>query len=138
MLLAEFRRKSMSSISSLVSEYDQSTINRSFHGIDSSLLEQNYITFLKTVIGNHRVMFIGNDTILDHSGSKIMENVEWFFDHASSNNVLAHQPVTSGLYNLENKIFYPFLTRLYVKKLCGKKFKTKIEIIEDIFNTAEK
>ena len=72
MILPEFSRKSISSISSLVSEYDQSTINRALHGVDSNLLEQNYITFLKTVIGSHGVMFIGDDTILGHPGSKIM------------------------------------------------------------------
>ena len=75
MIPPEFSRKSISSISSLVSEYDQSTINRALHGVDSNLLEQNYITFLKTVIGSHRVMLIGDDTILGHPGSKIIENV---------------------------------------------------------------
>ena len=72
MISPEFSRNSISSISSLVSEYDQSTINRALHGVDSNLLEQNYITFLKTVIGSHGVMFIGDDTILGHPGSKIM------------------------------------------------------------------
>jgi hypothetical protein len=80
MIPPENRRKSISSISSLVSEYNQSTVNRAFHGIDYSLLEQNYIKFLKTVIGNHSVMFIGDDTMLGHLGSKVMEYVGWFFD----------------------------------------------------------
>lgn len=133
----ENRRKSISNISSLVSEYDQSIINRALHGVDSSLLEQNYIKFLKTAIGNHKIMFIGDDRLLEHPGSKIMENVGWFFDHASGNNVLAHQPVTSGLYDLEKNIFYPFLTRFYIKKKPGKEFKTKLEIMEDIFNIAD-
>ena len=75
MISPENTRKSISNISSLVSEYDQSTINRALHGIDSNLLEQNYIRFLKTIIVNHRVMFIGDDTILGHPGSKIIENV---------------------------------------------------------------
>ena len=75
MLPPENRRKSISNISSLVSEYDQSTVNRAFHGIDSSLLEQNYIKFLKTAIGNHKIMFIGDDTILEHPNSKVMEYV---------------------------------------------------------------
>ncbi|WMT50851.1 MAG: hypothetical protein RE471_07695 [Ferroplasma sp.] len=61
MIPPENRRKSISNISSPVSEYDQITINRAFHGIDSPLLEQNYIGSLKTIIGNHRVMFIGDD-----------------------------------------------------------------------------
>jgi len=100
MVPSENRRKSISNISSFVSEYDQSTINRALHGIDSNLLEQNYIKFLKTAIGNHKIMFIGDDTMLEHPGSKVMEYVGWFFYHASGNNVLAHQPVTSGLYDL--------------------------------------
>jgi hypothetical protein len=137
MIPPENRRKSISNISSLVSEYDQSTVNRALHGIDSKLLEQNYIRFLKTVIGNHEVMFIGDDTLLEHPGSKIMENVGWFFDHASGNNVLAHQPVTSGLYDLDTDTFYPFLTRLYVKRMSGKEFKTKLEIMEALFSIAE-
>ena len=83
-------------------------------------------------------MFIGDDTMLEHPGSRIMEYVGWFFDHASGNNVPAHQPVTSGLYDLETRIFYPFLARLYVKRAQSEKeFKTKLEIMEDIFNTAE-
>jgi hypothetical protein len=64
MIPPENRRKSISNISSLVSEHDQSTVNRALHGIYSSLLEQNYIRFLKTIIGSHNVMFIGDDTIL--------------------------------------------------------------------------
>ena len=67
----------------------------------------------------------------------VMEYVGWFFDHASGNNVLAHQPVTSGLYDLDTDAFYPFLTGLYIKKMYGKEFKTKLEIMEYIFNTAE-
>jgi hypothetical protein len=137
MVPSEFGRKSISNISSLVSEYDQSTINRALHGIDSNLLEQNYIKFLKTAIGNHKIMFIGDDTLLEHPGSKVMEYVGWFFDHASGNNVLAHQPVTSGLYDLDTDTFYPFLTRFYVKRMPGKEFKTKLEIMEDIFSIAE-
>ncbi len=83
-------------------------------------------------------MFIGDDTMLEHPGSRIMEYVGWFFDHASGNNVPAHQPVTSGLYDLETRIFYPFLARLYVKRSqSGTRFMTKLEIMEDIFNTAE-
>ena len=83
-------------------------------------------------------MFIGDDTILEHPNSKVMEYVGWFFDHASGNNVLAHQPVTSGLYDLETMVFYPFLARLYVKRSqSGTRFMTKLEIMEDIFNTAE-
>ena len=134
---SEFGKKNISNISLLVSEYDQSTVNRAFHGIDSKLLEQNYIRFLKTVIGSHNVMFIGNGTLLEHPCSNVMENVGWFFDHASGNNVLAHQPVTSGLYDLETRLFYPFLTRFYVKRIYGKEFKTKLEIMEDIFSIAE-
>ena len=138
MIPPENRRKSISNISSLVSEHDQSTINRAFHGIDSSLLEQNYIRFLKTAIVNRRVVFIGDDTMLEHPGSRIMEYVGWFFDHASGNNVLAHQPVTSGIYDLDTDTFYPFLTRLYVKRAQSEKeFKTKLEIMEDIFSIAE-
>jgi hypothetical protein len=82
-------------------------------------------------------MFIGDDTLLEHPGSKVMEYVGWFFDHANGNNVLAHQPVTSGIYDLDADEFYPFLTRLYVKRMYGKEFKTKLEIMEDIFNIAD-
>ena len=117
MIPPEFSRKSISSISSLVAEYDQSTINRALHGVDSNLLEQNYIRFLKTVIGSHGVMFIGDDTMLGHPRSKIMENVGWLFDHASGSNVLAHQSVTSVLYDIVTDTFYPFLTGLYIKKI---------------------
>ncbi len=53
LILPENRNKSISNISSLVSEYDQSTINRALHAIDSNLLEQNYIRFLKTLMGSH-------------------------------------------------------------------------------------
>ena len=59
------------------------------------------------------------------------------FDHGSGNNVLAHQPVTCTLNDLETKTFYPFLTSLYIKKLYETEFKTRLEIMEDIFNTAE-
>ena len=138
MIPPENRRKSISNISSLVSEYNQGTVNRAFHGIDSPLLEQSYIKFLKTVIGNHSVMSIGDDTMPGHPGSNAIEYVGWFFDHASGSNVPARQPVTSGLYDINTDAFYPFLTGLYLKKAQSKKeFKTKLEIMEDIFNTAE-
>lgn len=52
--------------------------------------------------------------------------------------MLANQPVTSGLYDLENKVFYPFLARFYVKRMSGEQFKTKLEVMEDIFSIAEK
>ncbi|EQD75729.1 Transposase, ISC1217 [mine drainage metagenome] len=136
----EIRRKSISNISSLVSQYDQSTLNRAFHDVNSSILERNYITLLKSIIGKHRVQFIGDDTLLEHPGSRVMENVGWLFDHSTGNNVLAHQPVTSGLYDLETETFYPFLMRLYVKKDgdAGNegKFRTKLEIMGEIFGIA--
>ena len=121
MLPSDFRRKSVSNISSLVSEYDQSTVNRALHGIDSKLLEQNYIRFLKTIIVSHRVMFIGDDTMLEHPGSKVMEYVGWFFDHASGNNVLAHQPVTSGLYDLDTDTFIHSLQGFTLREHSQKK-----------------
>ena len=55
MIPPEIRRKSISNISSLVSEYDQSTLNRTFHAVDQKTLEDNYITYLKARIGNHRI-----------------------------------------------------------------------------------
>jgi hypothetical protein len=139
MIPPEIRRKSISNISSLVSEYDQSTVNRAFHAVDPTALEGNYISYLKSVIGNHRVQFIGDDTLLEHPGSHVMEDVGWFFDHASGNNVLAHQPVTSGIYDLDADEFYPFLMRLYKKKNedSSRDFRTKIEIMEDILHIAE-
>ena len=52
--------------------------------------------------------------------------------------MLAHQSVTSVLYDIETGIFYPFLTRLYIKKIqSGEEFKTKLEIMSDIFSIAE-
>ncbi|MHB1440165.1 MAG: transposase family protein [Cuniculiplasma sp.] len=138
MMPPEIRRKSISNISSLVSEYDQSTINRAFHGIDPMALEKNYIAFLKSVIGDHRVNFIGDDTLLEHPGSKVMEAVGWFHDRKKSTSVLAHQPVTSVIYDMETNQFYPFLIRLYRKRNdSGVQFKTKIEIMEEIFRIAE-
>ena len=98
MIPPEIRRKSISNISSLVSEYDQSTLNRTFHAVDPKTLEKNYIAYLKARIGEHKVEFIGDDTLLEHPGSKTMENVGWFYDHASGNNVLAYQSVTTVLH----------------------------------------
>ena len=63
MIPPEIRRKSISNISSLVSEYDQSTLNRSIHAVDPETLEENYIALLKARIGNHQVEFINDDTI---------------------------------------------------------------------------
>ncbi len=94
MIPPEIRRKSISSISSLVSECDQSTLNRAVHAVDTVIIDKNYIAYLKARIGSHQVQFIGDDTLLEHPGSKVMENVGWFFDHATGNNVLAHQYVT--------------------------------------------
>ena len=52
--------------------------------------------------------------------------------------MLVHQPVTSGLYDLDTDTFYPFLARLYVKRAqSGTRFMTKLEIMEDIFSIAE-
>ncbi|MCL6090927.1 MAG: transposase [Candidatus Thermoplasmatota archaeon] len=138
MIPPEIRRKSISNISSLVSECDQSTMNRAFHGIDPLTLEKNYIAFLKSVIGGHSVNFIGDDTLLEHPGSKAMEAVGWFHDRKRGKSILAHQPVTSGLYDIDADEFYPFLIRLYRKSGdSGDEFKTKIEIMEEIFRIAE-
>ncbi|MHB1439786.1 MAG: transposase [Cuniculiplasma sp.] len=140
MIPPEIRRKSISNISSLVSEYDQSTLNRTFHAVDQKTLEDNYITYLKARIGNHRIQFIGDDTLLGHPGSKVMENVGWFYDHASGNNVLAHQYVTTMLHDLDRDEFYPFLVKMYVKKdedsSKNNGFMTKLEIMKDIFKRA--
>jgi hypothetical protein len=140
MIPPEIRRKSISNISSLVSEYDQSTLNRTFHAVDQKTLEDNYITYLKARIGNHRMQFIGDDTLLGHPGSKVMENVGWFYDHASGNNVLAHQYVTTMLHDLDRDEFYPFLVKMYVKKdedsSKNNGFMTKLEIMKDIFKRA--
>ena len=138
MIPPEVRRKSISNISELVSEYDQSTINRSVHAIELDLLEKNYIHYLKSAMGHHRVQFIGDDTFLEHPGSKKMENVDWFFNHASGKNVKAHQSVTTMLHDLENDTFYPFLVRMYVKKeTAGDSFRTKLQIMQSLLETAE-
>ncbi|EQD26014.1 Transposase, ISC1217 [mine drainage metagenome] len=138
MIPPEIRRKSISNISSLVSEYDQSTINRAFHGVDPQTLDRNYIAFLKSVIGKHRVQFIGDDTLLEHPGSKVMESVGWFYDRKKGSSVLAHQPVTSCLYDMDAHEFYPFLFRLYRKRDdSGDEFRTKIEIMGEIFKIAQ-
>lgn len=105
MIPPEIRRKSISIISSLVSSYDQSTLNRMIHAVDQEILEKNYITYLKAVIAKHRIQFIGDDTLLNHPGVKVMEDVGWFHDHASGNNVLAHQTVTTMLHDLETDEF---------------------------------
>jgi predicted SpoU family rRNA methylase len=60
----EIRRKSISNVASLISEYDQSTLNRSYHAVVPEILEKNYINYLKAVSGNHRIQFIGDDTLL--------------------------------------------------------------------------
>ena len=141
MIPPEISRKSISNISSLVSEYDQSTLNRAIHAVDPETLEKNCIAFLKSMIGNHPVEFIGDDTILEHPGSKAMENVGWFYDHASGNNVLAHQPVTTMLHDIDSNEFYPFLVRMYVKKdndsgENNNNFKTKLDIMANLFEIA--
>ena len=138
MIPPEIRRKSISNISSLVSEYDQSTMNRSIHAVKQDILEKNYITYLKAVIGNHRIQFIVDDTLLEHPGAKVMEDVGWFHDHASGNNVLAHQTVTTMLHDLETDEFYPFLMRMYRKKSMipnedMDKFRTKLENMTELF-----
>ena len=52
--------------------------------------------------------------------------------------MLAHQSVTSVLYDIETDAFYTFLTRLYIKTIqSGEEFKTKLEIMSDIFSIAE-
>lgn len=133
----EIRRKSISNIARLVSTSDQSTLNRSLHAVDPGMLEKNYISYLKSRIGDHSVQFIGYDTLLEHPGSHIMEHVGWFHDHASGKNVLAHQYVTTMVHDLVTDEFYPFLVRLYVKqKDAGDGFRTKLQIIEDLFRKA--
>ena len=141
MIPPEIRRKSISNISSLVSSYDQSTLNRMIHAVDQEILEKNYITYLKAVIGKHRIQFIGDDTLLNHPGAKVMEDVGWFHDHASGNNVLAHQTVTTMLHDLETDEFYPFLMRFYRKESMivqdePHKFRTKLEIMSELFEIA--
>ena len=133
----EIRRKSISNIADLVSYHDQSTINRAFHNIDHERMEANYLNFLKTLIGNHEAMFIGDDTLLNHPGSHVMESVGWFFDRKDGKNVLAHQAVTTGIYDLVTDRFYPFLMRLYRKKDdAGSEFRTKLEIMEELIGIA--
>jgi len=141
MIPPEVRRKSISNISGLVSGSDQITVNRAFHAVDPETLERNYIKYLKARIGSHLVQFIGDDTPPEHPGSGVMENAGWFFDHASGNNVLAQQPVTTMLHDLDTDGFYPFLIKMYVKKDRASHennhgFRTKIEIMEDVFHTA--
>ena len=91
-----------------------------------------------TIIGNHKVQFIGDDTLLEHPGAKKMENAAWLFNHASGKNVKAHQAVTTMLHDLDDNTFYPFLVRMYVKKEdAGKSFKTKLQIMQDILGIAK-
>ena len=49
MIPPEIRRKSISGISGLISECDQSTINRAVHGVDLNILEKNYMNYLKSI-----------------------------------------------------------------------------------------
>jgi hypothetical protein len=116
MIPPEIRRKSISNISSLVSTHDQSTLNRSFHAVKQEILEKNYVTYLKAVIGNHSIQFIGDDTLLEH------------------------QTVTTMLHDLETDEFYPFLMRMYRKKSENKddqdRFRTKLEIMTELFEIA--
>jgi len=109
--------------------------------VEQDILEKNYITYLKAVTGNHRIQFIGDDTLLNHPGSRIMEDVGWFHDHASGNNVLAHQTVTTMLHDLETDEFYPFLMRMYRKRSMipnedMDKLRTKLEIMTELFEIA--
>jgi hypothetical protein len=137
MLPPEIRRKSIANIADLLSYYDQSTINRAFHNIDQEKMEGNYLNFLKSVIGKHAIQFIGDDTLLEHPGSHVMESVGWFYDRKDKKNVLAHQTVTTGIYDLVTERFYPFLMRLYRKKDdAGSEFRTKLEIMEELIGIA--
>jgi hypothetical protein len=113
----------------------------SIHAVEQDILEKNYNAYLKAVTGNHRIQFIGDDTLLNHPRSKIMEDVGWFHDHASGNSVLAHQTVTTMLLDLEPDEFYPFLMKMYRKRSMipnedMDKFRTKLEIITGLFEIA--
>ncbi|MHB8360127.1 MAG: hypothetical protein ACYDCP_11640 [Thermoplasmataceae archaeon] len=55
MIPPEKRRKSIVAVSDLVSEYDQSTMNRTMHSINLDLLERNWISILREEIGDHPV-----------------------------------------------------------------------------------
>ena len=72
MIPPEFRRKSISNISSLVSEYDQSTLNMALHVFDSSFPEHYYRRLPKILIGSHNFMFICDDTILGRLCSRVI------------------------------------------------------------------
>lgn len=137
MIPPEIRRKSISNISSLVSLYDQSTLNRAFHAVDPDLLERNHINLLKSLIGDHRVQFIGDDTLLEHPGASVMESVGWFHDRKKGKSVMAHQPVTSLLYDMDADRSYPFLIRLYRKiddfpEEGEGDFRTKLQIMKEM------
>ena len=140
MIPPEKRRKSIVAINDLVSESDQSTMNRTLHGTDPSLLEGNWISLLKEEIGDHPVILVVDDALANHPGGNAMEAVGYFFDRKTGRSVMAHQFVTSGLYDTITNSFYPFLMRLYQKKeYCRKHnetFRTKIEIAEIIGNEA--
>ncbi len=102
-------------------------------------MEANYLNFLKTIIGNHAVLFIWDDMLLEHPGSHVMESVGWFYDRKDRKNVLAHQTVTTDIYDLETDTFYPFLMRLYRKRGDAKnKFRTKLEIMEELLDIAKR
>ena len=45
------------------------------------------MNYLKSIIGNHKVQFIGDAPLPGHPGAKKMENAGWFFYYASGKNV---------------------------------------------------
>ena len=140
MIPPEKRRKSIVAVSDLVSEYDQSTMNRTMHSINLDLLERNWISILREEIGDHPVILVIDDTLANHPEGNAMEAVGYFLDRKIGKTVMAHQFVTSGLYDTVTNNFYPFIMQLYWKReYCrkhGETFRTKIEIAEIMGNMA--
>ena len=140
MLPPEKKRKSIVAITELVSNVNQSTMNRAMKSIDPVQLLRNWILSLKDEIDNHPVILVIDDTLNEHPGSVVMKAIAWFHDRKIGKSVKAHQIVTTGLYDTVTERFYPFVIKLYKKKeyckVNGQEFKTKIDLVADFLMNA--
>ena len=80
MLPPEKKRKSIVAITELVSNVNQSTMNRAMKSIDPVQLLRNWILSLKDEIDNHPVILVIDDTLNEHPDSVVMRAVAWFHD----------------------------------------------------------
>ncbi len=74
MLPPEKKRKSIVAITELVSNVNQSTMNRAMKSIDPIQLLRNWILLLKDDINNHPVILVMDDTLNEPPGSVVMKD----------------------------------------------------------------